>query len=285
MMISKRTRTVEYSYRKTTALRDHALAVSSSNTNRPGAYGKNRSVKPDAGPVKSSISIPFQGLLTNKLLVALPSEEFDRILQYLEPVSFIANQQVYEVGQSIEYIYFPETAVVSHIYLLEDGNKTGAAIIGNEGLLGLSSILDSRPALNFTQVVIAGNALRLNVQILKGEFNRNGVLQQLLLGYVRVRLTELSQRAVCNGRHTLKERLSTWLLMIDDRLTDHKILLTQEQIAQNLGAKRASISDLCNEIRDEGIIAYRRGMIRLVSRARLEAVACECYRTLQQFLT
>lgn len=282
-MIIKRTRPLEYSYRKTTTLRDHVLEVLSSSTNRIGASRKGYFFKPNTAPVKSSISIPFQGLLSNKLLVALPSEEFDRILPNLEPVSLIPNQHVYEVGQPIEYIYFPESAVVSHIYLLEDGKKTGAAIIGNEGLIGLSSILDSRPALNETQVVIAGNALRLKAQILKGEFTRNGVLQQLLLGYVRVRLAEISQRAVCNGRHTLRERLSTWLLMIDDRVTDHKLLLTQGQIAQNLGAKRASISDLCNEIRDMGIIAYRRGMIRIVSREGLEAVACECYRTVQEF--
>jgi CRP-like cAMP-binding protein len=283
MMIIKRTRSADHSYRKTTALGDHALAVSGSNTNRISASRTIHSVKTDATHVKSSIFIPFQSLLTNKLLLALPSEEFHRLLPHLEPVSLIANQHVYKVGQSIEYIYFPETAVVSHMYLLEVGSKTGTAIIGNEGLLGLSSILDSRPALNVTQVVIAGNAIRLKAQILKSEFNRDGMLQQLLLGYVRFRLAELSQRAVCNGRHTLRQRLCTWLLTVDDRVLDHKMLLTQEQIAQNLGAKRASISDLCNEIRDEGIIAYRRGIIRIISRPGLETKACECYRALQQF--
>lgn len=224
--------------------------------------------------------IPFDGLVTNKLLTALPGEEFARLLPHLEPVFLPSNHDLYELGEDIDFIYFPETAVISHVYYLEDGSTAGATIVGNEGMVGLSAVLDGRPSY-WTQVTIAGTAVRIKPAIVKTEFVRGNAMQPLLLKYMSSRLAQLSQRAVCNGRHRLKDRFCTWLLMIHDRARGPELPLTHEEIANHLGARRPGITSSCNALKDKGIIRYRRGLIEIVDRERLEATACECYRALK----
>ena len=226
--------------------------------------------------------IPFNGLLTNVLLAALPGADFARLLPHLEPVAFLINQDVYKFGEDIDFVYFPETAVISHLYSLADGSTAGAAIIGREGMTGLSTIFDTRPPTYLTQVTIGGSALRADAEVIRQEFLRGGALQQILLRYTNARLAQLSQRAVCNGRHKLDERLCTWLLMIHDRAGDEPLPLTHEEIAHHLGARRAGITNFCNDLRDSGALDYRRGIIRIHDRQKLEAAACECYQTLKQ---
>jgi CRP-like cAMP-binding protein len=226
--------------------------------------------------------IPFNGLLTNKLLAALPGPDFARLLPRLEPVSLISGQDVYKFGEAIDFAYFPETVVISQIYFLEDGSTTGAAIVGREGMTGLSAIFDSRPPTYWTRITIAGSALRVEQEVIKREFARGEAMQKLLLGYTSTRLAQLSQRAVCNGRHNLEGRLCTWLLMIHDRASEQQLPLTHEEIAHHLGARRAGVTSSCNVLRDNGIIHYRRGLIRILDREKLESVACECYRMLRQ---
>lgn len=221
--------------------------------------------------------IPFNGLLTNKLLATLPGRDFARLLPYLEPVSLAASQDLYSFGDSISFAYFPETAVITHLYFLEDGSTTAAALIGNEGMIGLSALFDSAPQSYATQITIAGSALRIHIDGLREEFSRGEALQRLLLSYTGSRLAQLSQKAVCNGRHRLDERLSTWLLMVQDRASQNRLRLTHEQMAHHLGARRAGITDACNALRKAGIIEYRRGAIRISNRELLEAAACECY--------
>jgi CRP-like cAMP-binding protein len=225
--------------------------------------------------------IPFNGLLTNKLLTGLPGADFARLLPHLEPVLLTTGQDLYKFGEAVDFAYFPETVVISHIYFLEDGSSTAAAMIGREGLIGLSAIFDSSQPSYWTQATIGGSALRAEIEVVGQEFTRGGALQQLLLGYTRQRLSQLSQRAVCNGRHKLDERLCTWLLMLLDRTKEVQLPLTHEEIAHHLGARRAGISSCCNDLRDNGIIDYRRGLIRVTDRERLEAAACECYRMLR----
>lgn len=226
--------------------------------------------------------IPFNGMLTNKLLAALPGEDCARLLPYLEPVTLVGGEDLYRFAETIDFAYFPETAVVSHIYFMEDGSATAAAIIGREGMIGLSAILDSRTPSYWTKITVGGNALRISTGTLKQEFQRGGALQQLLLAYTSARLTQLSQRAVCNGRHKIDARLCTWLLMVHDRACEKPLPLTHEEIAHNLGTRRSSITTACNALRDSNIIAYHRGMIRILDRSMLEAMACECYRMLKQ---
>jgi len=236
----------------------------------PGISDFKREVTPDR-------KIPFNGLLTNKLLASLPGAAFARLLPHLEPVSLTGNQTISAFGDSLNSAYFPETAVITHIYFLEDGSTTAAAIIGNEGMVGLSAILEAGPQSYATQVTIGGTALKIDIDTLKKEFAAGGPVQQALLNYTGHRLAQLSQKAVCNGRHKLEERLCTWLLMVHDRAGQNRLRLTHEQIAHLLGARRAGITDACNNLRRDNIIHYRRGVIRIANRELLERAACECY--------
>jgi CRP-like cAMP-binding protein len=232
------------------------------------------------GPPGIPEPIPFNGLLTNKVLASLPGSEFEELLPYLEPVSLLAGHELYGFQQNIDYAYFPETAVISHLYLLEDGSTSGASIVGSEGMVGLSAILGSGLPAYWTKVIVGGSALRLRAEVIKQEFVRGRTLQQLLLKHISARLAQLAQKAVCNGRHRVQERLCTWLLMIQDRVSEEQLPLTQEQIAHHLGARRPGITASCKALRDNGIISYHRGLIRILDRPTLEASACECYRAL-----
>jgi CRP-like cAMP-binding protein len=230
--------------------------------------------------------VPFNGLLTNKILTALPGDDFARLLPHLEPVSLSCGEDIYGFGEVIAHVYFPETAVISHLHVLEDGSTTEGAMIGKEGLTGLSAIFSAPPGMYWTQVTISGTALRVRTEVLQQEFARGGAVQRLLLAYASARIAQLSQRAVCNGRHTVGERLSSWLLMIHDRVGDNQISLTHEQIAHHLGTRRAGITNAATALRDAQIISYNRGQISILNREALLGTACECYRALtQQTLT
>jgi CRP-like cAMP-binding protein len=228
-----------------------------------------------------SRKIPFDGLLTNKLLTALPGQDLARLLSYFESVSLEAGRNVYELGEEVNFVYFPETAIVSNFHSLEDGTTTEAAVIGNEGLVGVSAILDSRAPSYWTQVTIGGSAVRCSREIIKQEFVRSSAMQEVLLKYMNVLLSQLSQRAVCNGSHHLDRRLSTWLLMIHDRANGDPLSLTHEQIAEHLGTRRAGITGVCNSLRSSGAIRYSRGQMTILDRSILETAACECYETLR----
>ena len=171
--------------------------------------------------------IPFSGFLTNNLLAGLPGPDFARLLPHLEPVSLFAGREVYGLGDFATHAYFPETAVITHLYLLADGSTTSAAIIGRDGMIGLSAILESSPQSYATQIAITGDALRIELEALKEEFARGRALQQILLSYTSCRLAQLSQKAVCNGRHKLDERLCTWLLMVHDRADQDRLPLSK----------------------------------------------------------
>lgn len=223
----------------------------------------------------------FRGLLTNSLLTSLPGPEFARLLPHLAPVSLSAKQEVYKSGQRPDFVYFPETAVFSQLFILEDGSSMSAAIIGNEGLLGLCGILDEQVPVYWTQVIIPGTAVKVRLDVMRQEFFSGQAMQKLLLRYINTRMVHLAQRAVCNGRHTLTERLCTWLLMVWDRSGESPLPLTHEEIAAHLGARRAGITSACNVLRDGNIIGYRRGQITIPERERLQTAACECYRALR----
>ncbi|MGH9906855.1 MAG: Crp/Fnr family transcriptional regulator [Pyrinomonadaceae bacterium] len=226
--------------------------------------------------------IPFDGLVTNKLLTALPGADFARLLPHLEPVWLLPGQEIYKTGEQIDFVYFPENAVFSHVYFFSDGGTTGAALIGNDGMVGLSAVLNSGRSSHWTRVTISGNAVRARPEIIKQEFARGQAMHQLLLDYTHRRLIQLSQKAVCNGYHRLEERLCSWLLMVHDRSREGQLSLTHEQIACYLGARRAGITSACNKLRSRGTIEYRRGLIRIRDRAELEKVACECYQALSE---
>lgn len=225
--------------------------------------------------------IPFDGLLMNKLLTALPGGDLAGLLSYLEPVSLKAGCNVYDLGQDVDFVYFPETAIVSHIYSLADGNTTEAAIIGNEGLVGLCGILDSHAPTYWTQVLIGGTAVKVSREFVKQQFVRSASMQEVLLRYMNVLLSHLAQRGVCNGSHLLDRRLSTWFLMIHDRANGDSLALTHEEIADHLGARRAGITSACSSLRAAGAIDYSRGQMKILDRNILQTSACECYESLR----
>lgn len=218
-------------------------------------------------------------LLANRLLRALPAGEFAPLLPHLEPVSLSAGEEVYKFGEEIGYVYFPETTVVAHLHFLSDGGTTEAALIGREGMIGLSAVFNAPPPSYATQVALAGNALRVRVPAFRQLFAHGGPIRQAVLAYAYSRLAHLSQRVVCNANHSLEERLCTWLLMVHDRAGEDQLALTHEQIAHHLGARRAGVTEVAGALRERNIIANTRGQVRILDRTALEMSACECYPT------
>lgn len=234
---------------------------------------------------KSIGAVSLNALLANELLAALPCEEFERFLPHLEPVTLKAGEDLYEFEGGIPFAYFPETAIVSHLYVLADGNTAEAAMIGQEGVAGLSAIFDVGQPCYWTRVLVTGNALRIRMDILKQEFGRGLALQRLLFAYADSRMAQLSQRAACSGLHKIEERLCCWLLMVHDRIGEDQFQLTHELIASHLGVRRAGITVAANALRDKNIIGYSRGLVLVLDRQRLEAAACECYELIGQSAT
>lgn len=245
----------------------------------------NASVKPSFGDKiinsqwkkvfnKTSLIKTF---LANRLLNALPDIDFARLLPHLQTVSFGGGEDVYQPDGSSDFLYFPETAVFSQLNILEDGRTVETAMIGSEGIAGMSSVLSFQPATPWTQTLVAGSALRINAQILKQEFNRGGFLQAELLDYLNSYVRQISQKVICSSHHRIEERFSTWLLMLDDRNAQDKLVLTHDQIAHFLGVHRPSVSGVAQDLRDDGVIDYIRGQIFILDRQRLKSVACECY--------
>jgi CRP-like cAMP-binding protein len=221
--------------------------------------------------------VSLNGLLANRLLSALPAEEFAPLLPHLEPVSLLAGEELYKLDDEIGFVYFPETAVVAHLHFLSDGGMTEAALVGREGMVGLSAVFNSPPPSYVTQVALAGNALRVRAALLRHLFALGGSIRQAILAYAGARMAQLSQRVVCNVNHRLDERFCTWLLMVHDRAGEDQLALTHEQIARHLGARRAGVTEVACALRQRNIIENARGQIRIIDRPSLELSACECY--------
>jgi CRP-like cAMP-binding protein len=215
--------------------------------------------------------------MTNKLLSALPPEDFSRLFPNLEPVSLVVGEVLYNLDAEMRHAYFPETAVVSHLHVLNEGGMTEADMVGREGLTGLSALFDAPAPSYLTEVSLAGSAFRIRLDALRQEFLRGGALHQLLLKYASARIALLARRAVCNGNHRVDERLCVWLLMMHDRSGGQPLALTHERISRYLGTRRAGVTGAATTLRDRGLISYTRGYIRILDRAMLEASACECY--------
>ena len=221
-------------------------------------------------------------LLVNGLLSALPAEDFSRLIPHLEPVSLAAGETLYKFDDEMRHAYFPETAVVSHLYILSEGGMTEADMVGREGMAGLSAVFNVPPPSYVSEVALSGSALRARVDVLRQEFARGGAFQQVLIRYAAARIALLSRRAVCNGNHHVEERLCTWLLMVHDRAGGQPLALTHERISRHLGTRRAGVTSAATMLRDRGIIDYTRGHIRVTDREALEAAACECYPSVRE---
>ena len=213
----------------------------------------------------------------NKILAALPAIEYNRLLPHLTPVSLPSGQTLYDVDERIEYVYFVDTAVVSLVTHLRDGDSVEVGMVGGEGMVGLSVAHGDDVAQNHAVVQIADGAMRMKAGALIKEMKRGGRLQGLLMRYSLTLLKQASQTAACNRNHALGERLARWLLTCRDRVEGDELRLTQEFIAQMLGTRRSRVSEAAILLQGRGLIRYSRGHITILDRAGLEGDACECY--------
>lgn len=214
----------------------------------------------------------------NELLAALPRGAYLRLLPHLESVSLPLGAGLYNSGESIEHVYFPEDALVSLVTHMRDGATVEVGLIGRDGMVGIPVLLGDDIAFEAAVVQIAGTALRMPSAAFKEviKASRSPLLTRLLL-YTRVLMKQVAQTAACNGRHTAEKRLARWLLMCHDRAESDELVLTQEFISEMLGVRRAGVSSASIVLQQEGFIRYSRGRITVLKREGLEAYACECY--------
>jgi CRP-like cAMP-binding protein len=218
----------------------------------------------------------------NRLLNALPTDDYDRLRTHLELIPLDLGDVLYEPGAKLRHVYFPTTSIVSLLYVMEDGASAEIAIVGNEGILGISMFMggDSTPSRAVVQS--AGHGFRLRVDLLKSEFERFGATMLLLLRYTQALITQMSQTAVCNRHHSIDQQLCRWLLLSLDRLTSNELSMTQELIANMLGVRREGVTEAAGKLQNAGVIHYRRGKITVLDRERLEATCCECYEVVKK---
>jgi CRP-like cAMP-binding protein len=186
-------------------------------------------------------------------------------------------QVLYESGGQLQHVYFPTTSIVSLLYVLEDGSSAEIAVVGNEGVLGISLFMGGETTPSRAVVQSEGYGYRLSSRLLKAEFNRFGPMMHLLLRYTQALITQMAQTAVCNRHHSVDQQLCRWLLLSLDRLTGDELKMTQELIANMLGVRREGVTEAAGKLRDAGIIDYSRGHIKVLDRGRLERNVCECY--------
>ncbi len=213
----------------------------------------------------------------NLLLAAIPKPELQRWQPDLEYVDMPLGQVLYESGGRIGYVYFPTTAIVSLLDVLENGSSAEIAVVGNEGIVGISLFMGGESMASRAVVQSAGHGFRLRAQALKAEFNRAGPVLHLLLRYTQALITQMSLTAVCNRHHSLDQQLCRWILLSLDRLEGSDLLMTQELIANMLGVRREGVTEGALKLQKAGLITYARGRIKVIDRNGLEQRSCECY--------
>jgi CRP-like cAMP-binding protein len=225
--------------------------------------------------------LPFDGTVRNQLLAALPAEEFALVRKEIELVRLDSRQSLLEPGQEILSVFFPETAVVSLVSLMENGSVVEIGTAGCEGMVGLCAFLagDTPTVRAFAQ--IPGDAWRMSVEALARLARTSSAFHRLLLRYTQAFLTQVAQTAACNGTHLVEERCARWLLMTHDRVTNDEFPLTQEFLAFMLGVRRAGVNAAMRNLYDAGLVRYSRGSVRIVDRVGLEGASCECYRVVR----
>jgi CRP-like cAMP-binding protein len=215
--------------------------------------------------------------LENQLLAALPQTELQRWMPDLEFVEMHLGDVLYESGSTLGHVYFPVTAIISLLYVMESGASAEIAVVGNEGILGISLFMGGGSTPSRAVVQSAGQGFRLTAGLMKREFDRAGPVLHLLLRYTQALITQMSQTAVCNRHHSLDQQLCRWLLLSLDRLRGNKLVMTQELIANMLGVRREGVTEAALKLQKAGVITYARGHITVLDRAKLEELSCECY--------
>jgi CRP-like cAMP-binding protein len=221
--------------------------------------------------------VSLSGTSQNELLAALPRHDLESLFEHLELVALPFGKELFEYGSKLENVYFPTTAIVSLLYVMEDGATTEIAVVGHEGVVGMSLFMGER-AMCSAVVQSAGYGYRLKTQYLRDAFNQGGALPQLLMRYTNALFAQMAQNAV-GGRHSsIEQKLCRWLLDRLDRSASNELKVTQELISIMLGVRRESITAAAGKLQDDGLITYRRGNITVVDRQGLEQYAGECYK-------
>ena len=215
--------------------------------------------------------------MANCLIAALPLAARRHWLPLLEPVELPLGQVLYESGRALAHVYFPTTAIVSLLYVMENGASAEIAVVGNEGLVGISLFMGGGSTPSRAVVQSAGYGYRLGAQAMKDEFNRAGAVMHLMLRYTQALITQMAQTAVCNRHHSLDQQLCRWLLLSLDRLTGSELVMTQELIANMLGVRREGVTEAALKLQAAGLIRYARGHVSVLDRPGLERRTCECY--------
>jgi CRP-like cAMP-binding protein len=213
----------------------------------------------------------------NRLLAELHGADWGRVSPHLEPVDMRLGQVICEPGGRLEHVYFPADCIVSLLYVTAEGDSAEIAVVGREGIVGVSLFMGGGTTPSRTLVQGAGKAFRLKANLMLREFRRGGAVMHLLLRYTQALITQMSQTAVCNRHHTLDQQLCRWLLLSLDCLESNELVMTQELIANMLGVRRQGVTEAAGRLHKTGIVEYQRGRIRVLDRAGLERRTCECY--------
>jgi CRP-like cAMP-binding protein len=213
----------------------------------------------------------------NRLLAALPDAEWERVLPHLEGVEMPLGKVLYESGDRLAHVYFPTDSIVSLLYVMENGSSAEIAVVGYEGIVGISLFMGGNSTPSRAVVQSAGRGFRLKANLLMEEFDRAGPVLHLLLRYTQALITQMAQTAVCNRHHSLDQQLCRWLLLSLDRLQSNELVMTQELIANMLGVRREGVTEAAGNLHHAGLINYQRGHITVLDRAGLERRTCECY--------
>ena len=217
----------------------------------------------------------------NHLLEALPEDVYERLRSNLELCEFKLGEVLYEPGERLTHVYFPTSAIISLLYVMEDGASAEIAIVGNDGMLGISRFMGGESTPSRAVVQSAGVGFRLKTQLLKDEFARFGSFLHLMLRYTQALITQMAQTAVCNLHHSVDQQLCRWLLLSLDRLPSNDLSMTQQLIANMLGVRREGVTEAAGKLQEAGLIRYQRGRITVLDRSGLEARSCECYQVVK----
>ena len=226
-------------------------------------------------------AIPAHNPRQNHLLAALPEAQFEHVIGHLQLIEMPLGMSVYESGIAHEYVYFPTDCIVSLLYVMVDGASAEIAVVGMEGVVGVSVFMGGETMASRAVVQSAGFAYRLRAKVIKDEFKLGETLQYLLLRYTQGLITQMCQTAVCNRHHTLDQQLCRWLLLSLDRLPGNELTMTQELIANMLGVRREGVTEAAGNLQKAGLIRYARGQITVLDRPGLETRVCECYQVVK----
>ncbi|RPH97124.1 MAG: Crp/Fnr family transcriptional regulator [Lysobacterales bacterium] len=218
----------------------------------------------------------------NRLLSSLPAAVQERLFPYLDPVPLPFGKSLYQPRSTLRHVYFPVDCIVSLMYVTEDGQPAEISVVGNDGMVGIPLLMGGDSTPGSAVVQSAGTAYRLSGRRIKVEINRHGELLCLMLRYTQSLITQIAQTAVCNRHHSIDQQLCRWLLGSLDRRNGSDLFMTQELIANMLGVRREGVTEAAGKLQKLEVIKYKRGRIKVLNRARLEQLSCDCYRVVKE---